>query len=58
MLFSLEKMCRASGHSLSILREEGFRNWSSRNWIGRICALTNSWFVFFLKGSVRMALLS
>ena len=39
-------------------REEGFMPKSSRYWIIRVCDLTNSGIVLFLKVLVRMVLLS
>ena len=52
-----EKRFRALGHSLSIQSAVGLRQRSRRYLVSRVCDLTNSEFVLFFSGLVRMALL-
>ena len=56
-MFSLTKLWGASGNSFSMRSSIVFRTWSRRYWIILVWAVTNSWVVWFFKGSDRMALL-
>ena len=58
MMFALKNVFRASGHLFSIQRSEVLRTRSSRYWISRVCALTNTGVMLFFKVLVRMVLLS
>ena len=57
-LFSLKKIWRDSGNFLSMQRSGGFSPHYSSYLTSRVCDLTNSWVLLFLKILVRIAMLS